>query len=158
MDGLVDRLVTVLRVHERVRRERELVIGFPCWEDKIVRLEDRIGWDLPRSYRDFLLAANGVRLLDGTEPCLINLVAAEDLPLPKDEAQRETLGEDDIRLSDILVVGAVPMHDLYVFLDKKTDETVRWMAFDAVRFASFADYLEAEIAGLARARGYLVPV
>jgi len=145
MHEVVDRLTAALRSWAKRDATYAVVVNAPCPAANIAALETRAGWQLPEPYRRFLEAANGVRVHDQVESVLMDLLPAEDLPIPVDDHQRETLAEEDgLELSDVFIIGRVFMHNLYVFLDKKTGETVKWVQFESSRYPAFDAYLDAE--------------
>jgi hypothetical protein len=148
MKEILDRLISVLQAKKARDPELEIFRGAPCSATEINSLEQRVGCKLPKTYRQFLEFANGIKLHDSHESLFFDLFSATILPLPVDDNQKETLAEDEINLANILIIGHVPMHNLYVFLDKSTDETVKWLDFDSVRYSSFDEFLRAEIEGL----------
>jgi len=150
VDVIVARLTTALRTWADAHAAT-VVIGDPAGEPALARLEQALAWKLPADYRAFLALADGLRLDDGTESVMIDLFPSARMPVPRDDDQRETLGEDDIALDHVVIIGAVPMHNLYVFLDKTSGETVKWMQFDATRFSDFTAFLTAEAEALASA-------
>jgi cell wall assembly regulator SMI1 len=141
VNAIVDRLKAALHAWADAN-ESTVVIGDSAGEPELARLEHALAWRLPSDYRAFLAIADGLRIYDGTESAMIDLFPVARLPHPRDDDQRETLGEDGID-------RAVPMHNLYVFLDKTTGETVKWMHFEAFRFPDFGAFLVAETDGLA---------
>lgn len=122
--------------------------GKGCAPEDLARLEAKIAWTLPSSYRAFLEVANGVKLHDADDVYVMNLFPSKSLPRRVDDNQRETLAEDGFDLKAVLVVGEVPTHNAYVLLDKLTGEVVKWVHFESRRFATFDDYLAAEIESL----------
>jgi hypothetical protein len=145
MQALVARLSNVLGSYAAKYPPTHLVNAPGCTTEQLDALERKLGWTLPASYRAFLAVTDGLRLDDGTESVLFDLFTSSSLPVPRDDNQLETLGESGIELDDIVIVGAVFMHDLYVFLDKTTGETVKWIAFEEQRFADFEQFLAAEL-------------
>ena len=142
MQDLVNDIVAALR--PLATEGRVLHVGEGCGADTIASLEERIGWTLPADYREFLRMTNGLRIADEYESVFIDLHEAKDLPVPIDDDQRETLGADGVDLGRSLIVGRVPMHNLYVFIDQDTSETVRWTDWEATRYSSFGAFLHAE--------------
>jgi hypothetical protein len=147
VNALVDRLKTALQAWGNAN-ESTVVAGPPAGEAAIAALETKLAWKLPPDYRAFLGAVDGIRLDAGSESAMLDLFPTASLPVARDDDQRETLGEDGVELDAVVIIGAVPMHNIYVFLDKTTGETVKWMHFDATRFASFDEFLAAEIDGI----------
>lgn len=148
MNGVVDRLLSALNTWAAAHATTA-VVGEPAAEAAVAQLEAALGWKLPADYRAFLAIADGLRLDDGSESVMIDLYPVARLPHPRDDDQRGTLAEDDIALDDIVIIGGVRMHNLYVFFDKTTGETVKWMHFDAIRFPDFEAFLVAEAEALA---------
>jgi hypothetical protein len=149
MQALVARLSNVLRAYADKYPPTRLVDAAGCTTTQLDALEARIGWKLPAGYRAFLALTDGLRLDDGYQSVLFDLYSSSSLPVERDDNQLETLAEDDIKLDDIVIVGHVFMHQLYVFFDKTTGETVEWCKFDAERFADFEQFLAAEAESLA---------
>lgn len=153
MKDVIQQLIGVLDRRVRTVETLHVTIGSPCQETQLGALEKRINWRLPESYGAFLRCVNGIKLHNDVESELIDLFAVEMLPLPIDANQRQTLAEDGVDLASILIIGGVPMHSSYVYLDRMTGETVHWIQFESTRFATFDEYLKALIEDLKQAFG-----